>query len=77
MVTLRATAGVWGGLVDTQKTLPFGTPREVAEEARERVDIFGAGGGFVANPIHNIQAGVPAENIVALFDAAHQYGFYD
>lgn len=57
----------WGGLVDTQKTLPFGTPEEVAREAAERIRIFGAGGGFVANPIHNIQAGVPIESLIEMY----------
>jgi hypothetical protein len=59
----------WGGGVDTQKTLPFGTPEEVRREVRERVEIFGRGGGFVFAGIHNIQAGVPVENLVALFEA--------
>jgi len=59
----------WGGLVDTQKTLPFGTADEVAEEARQRVEIFGGNGGYVANPIHNIQAGVPIENLLAMYAA--------
>jgi len=57
----------WGGLVDTQKTLPFGTKKEVATEVRKRVRIFGRGGGFVANPIHNIQAGCPAESVIEMF----------
>ncbi len=58
----------WGGGVDTQKTLPFGTPEEVRREVRERVEIFGKGGGFVFAGIHNIQAGIPPENLIALFD---------
>jgi uroporphyrinogen-III decarboxylase len=59
----------WGGGVDTQKTLPFGTPEEVRREVQERVEIFGRGGGFVFAGIHNIQAGVPVENLIALFEA--------
>jgi hypothetical protein len=59
----------WGGGVDTQKTLPFGTPEEVRREVRERVEIFGKGGGFVFAGIHNIQAGVRPENLLALFEA--------
>jgi hypothetical protein len=59
----------WGGGVDTQKTLPFGTPEEVRWEVRERVEILGRGGGFVFAGIHNIQAGIPPENLVALFEA--------
>jgi hypothetical protein len=58
----------WGGGVDTQNTLPFGTPEEVRREVRERVEIFGKGGGFVFAGIHNIQAGIPPENLIALFD---------
>lgn len=59
----------WGGGVDTQKTLPFGTPGEVYREVRERIDIFAPGGGFVFNGIHNIQSNVPTENLLALFRA--------
>jgi hypothetical protein len=60
----------WGGGVDTQRTLPFASPEEVAAQVRERIRIFAPGGGFVFNPIHNIQQGTPPENIVAAFDAA-------
>ncbi|NIA06086.1 MAG: methyltransferase [Actinobacteria bacterium] len=59
----------WGGGVDTQKTLPFGTPQEVYKEVRERIEIFNDGGGFVFNPIHNIQANTPVQNIIAMFKA--------
>ncbi len=58
----------WGGGVDTQKTLPFGTPAQVREEVRRRCEIFGRGGGFVFNSVHNVQARTPIENVVALFD---------
>jgi len=66
----------WGGGCDSQKTLPFGTPQEVENDVRHNVEILKAGGGYVFNNIHNIQAGVPAENIVAMFDAAYKFGFY-
>jgi len=59
----------WGGGVDTQKTLPFGTPEEVYREVRERIDIFAPGGGFVFNSTHNVQSNVPTENILAMFRA--------
>jgi uroporphyrinogen-III decarboxylase len=59
----------WGGGVDTQKTLAFGTPEEVRAEVLERCEIFGRDGGFVFNAIHNIQANVPIANIVAMFGA--------
>jgi uroporphyrinogen-III decarboxylase len=63
----------WGGGVDTQKTLPFGTPEEVRREVGQRLEIFGKGGGFVFAGIHNIQAGVPAENLITLFEAIRKY----
>ena len=59
----------WGGGVDTQKTLPFGTPQQVYDEVRERIEIFNDGGGFVFNTIHNIQATTPLENMPAMFRA--------
>jgi hypothetical protein len=63
----------WGGGVDTQKTLPFGTPEEVRREVGQRLEIFGKGGGFVFAGIHNIQAGVPVENLITLFEAIRKY----
>jgi len=63
----------WGGGVDTQRTLPFGTPEEVRTEVLERCEVFGAGGGFVFNAIHNVQAGTPVENVVAMVDAVHEF----
>ena len=59
----------WGGGVDTQRTLPFGTPDEVYRQVRERIDIFAPGGGFVFNSIHNVQSNVPTENLLAMFRA--------
>ena len=63
----------WGGGVDTQKTLPFGTPAEVREQVLRRCEIFAQGGGFVFNAIHNVQARTPVENIVAMIDAVHEF----
>ena len=63
----------WGGGIDTQKTLPFGTPDEVRKQVKERIDIFGPGGGFVFNSIHNVQAGVPVENLLALYETFIEY----
>jgi hypothetical protein len=54
---------------NAQKTLPFGTPEEVYEEVRERIDIFAANSGYVFNSIHNIQSDVPTRNILAMFKA--------
>jgi hypothetical protein len=58
----------WGGGIDTQHTLPFGTPDDVRREVEERIRIFGEGGGFVFAAIHNIQARTPVENVIAMFD---------
>ncbi len=63
----------WGGGIDTQKTLPFGTPAEVREQALRRLEIFAPGGGYVFNAVHNIQAGTPVENVVALLDAVKEF----
>jgi uroporphyrinogen-III decarboxylase len=63
----------WGGGVDTQKSLPFGRPQEVREEVLRRCEIFAPGGGFVFNSIHNLQAGTPVKNIVAMLGAVHEF----
>jgi uroporphyrinogen decarboxylase len=67
----------WGGGIDSQHILPFATPERVREEVRKNVEIFKPGGGYVFNNVHNIQAGVPPENVVALYESAYQHGFYD
>jgi uroporphyrinogen decarboxylase len=67
----------WGGGCDSQRILPFATPTEVREHVRGNLAAFKPGGGYVFNNVHNIQAGVPPENIVALFEAAYEYGFSD
>jgi len=59
----------WGGGVDTQQTLPFGTPEEVHRQVTERVEVFGRKNGFVFNTIHNIQCNTPIENLLAMFEA--------
>ena len=63
----------WGGGVDTQHVLPFGTPAEVREQVLRRCEIFASGGGFVFNSIHNIQAETPTGNIVAMVDAVREF----
>jgi uroporphyrinogen-III decarboxylase len=63
----------WGGGVDTQKTLPFGTPAEVRSQVLERCEIFSKNGGFVFDTIHNIQARTPVENIVAMVEAVREF----
>ena len=63
----------WGGGIDTQKTLPFGTPEKVKEEVKNRLTIFSKEGGYVFNTIHNIQAKTPVENILSMFEAVKQF----
>ena len=64
----------WGGGVDTQKVLPFGTPAEVRAQVLERCRVFSQDGGFIFNTIHNIQARTPVENIVAMLNAVQEFG---
>jgi uroporphyrinogen-III decarboxylase len=66
----------WGGGVDTQRTLPFGAPDEVRAQVRERLETFGKGGGFVFNPIHNVQAKVPVENLLAMYETVQECAWY-
>jgi hypothetical protein len=63
----------WGGGIDTQKTLPYSTPEQVREEVLHLCDIFARDGGFVFNTVHNIQANVPVENIVAMVEAIKEF----
>ncbi|MFW6370959.1 MAG: uroporphyrinogen decarboxylase family protein [Bacteroidota bacterium] len=62
----------WGGGIDTQKVLPSGTPGEVEKQVIEQCEILGKNGGFVFNAVHNIQANVPIENVVAMVNAIHK-----
>ena len=66
----------WGGGCDTQSVLPRGTPEEVREHVKERLRIFAPGGGYVFTQVHNIQAKVPPENVVAMLDSAYEHGGY-
>ena len=61
----------WGGGIDTQQVLPFGSADEVRAAVRESLRIFGEGGGYVFNTVHNVQAGVPVENLLALYEAVN------
>jgi hypothetical protein len=76
-VHLKKTYGkdivFWGGGIDTQKTLPYSTPAGIREEVLRLCDIFSRDGGFVFNTVHNIQANVPVENIVAMIDAVKEF----
>jgi uroporphyrinogen decarboxylase len=66
----------WGGGCDTQQTLARARPEEVRQHVKERLGILAPGGGYVFNQVHNIQADVPPKNIVAMLDAAYDYGSY-
>lgn len=74
---LKSTYGdrivFWGGGIDTQQVLPFGTPDEVHRQVLERCRIFSRNGGFVFNSIHNVQACTPVDNIAAMLDAVHEF----
>jgi uroporphyrinogen decarboxylase len=63
----------WGG-IDTHRVLPTGTPGEVREEVKRRIDDLRDNGGYVLCAVHNIQPEVPPENIVAMYEAALEYG---
>jgi uroporphyrinogen decarboxylase len=66
----------WGGGCDSQSILPFGGREQVVAEVKRRIDDLAPGGGFVFSSIHNVQAGVPVENVVAMFQTAREYGVY-
>ena len=66
----------YGGGIDTQRVLPRGTPGEVRDEVRRRIDDLAPGGGFIFAAVHNIQADVPPENILAMREALQEYGVY-
>jgi uroporphyrinogen decarboxylase len=67
----------WGGGIDAQHVLPQADSETVRAHVRDNLRHWMPGGGYVFNNVHNIQAGVPAENILALYDAAYEFGFYD
>jgi uroporphyrinogen-III decarboxylase len=63
----------WGGGVDTQKVLSFGSIADVEKQVLSQCEIFGRNGGFVFNTVHNIQANVPVENIAAMVSALKKF----
>jgi len=67
----------WGGGIDSQHVLPFTEPAEIKEHVRKNIEHFKPEGGYVFNNVHNIQFGIPPENITAMFDAAYEFGFYE
>ena len=78
--TLKAQFGdslvFWGGAIDAQHVLPSASPETVRQHVCRNLEAWKPGGGYVFNNVHNIQAGVPPANIVALYDAAYDFGFY-
>lgn len=66
----------WGGGANTRDILPHKSPKEVREDVKRRMEVLGRDGGFVFNPIHNIMADVPPENVIAMYDAAYEFGRY-
>jgi len=66
----------WGGGCDTQYILPFGSPKDVREEVKRRMNDLAPGGGFVFCAVHNIQPDVSPENIVAMYETALEFGSY-
>lgn len=66
----------WGGGVDTQKILPLGSPKDVEEEVKRRIDDLAPGGGFIFSTVHNIQSDVPPENLAAMYETFHRYSKY-
>ena len=66
----------WGGLVDTQGVFTSGTPAQVRDDVRRRIDDLGPDGGFIAAAVHNIQANVPPENIMAMWETLQEFGVY-
>ena len=75
--TLKSTYGdklvFWGGGINTQQTLPFGTPEECYSETMRNLSIFAPGGGYVFNTVHNIQGQTPMENMLAMYQAIKDY----
>jgi uroporphyrinogen decarboxylase len=67
----------WGGGVDTQRVLGVGTPQQVREDVKRRLNDLMPGGGFVFNTVHNIQGNVPVENIVAMLETVQEFGAYN
>ena len=66
----------WGGGIDTQKILPFGTSKAVEDEVKKVIDIMSPGGGFVFATVHNIQSDVPIKNIISILKTLKSYRRY-
>lgn len=66
----------WGGGINPQQTLPFGSPEQVQEEVAHNVEVFKKDGGFIFNNVHNIQSNIPIENLLAMFDTLKEHWSY-
>ena len=66
----------WGGGVDTQQILPFGTLAQIKDEVKRRIDDLAPGGGFVFTTVHNVQSDVCPENFMAMWETLQEYGKY-
>ncbi len=66
----------WGGGIDTQHTLRFGSPEDVRKAVKKNMSIFKLGGGFVFTQVHNITPGTPIENVLAMYDAYYETAAY-
>jgi uroporphyrinogen decarboxylase len=66
----------WGGGCDTQNVLPGASPAEVRDHVRRLLEVWMPGGGYVFSPVHNIQPDAPPENVVAMYEAALEFGRY-
>ncbi len=79
-VMLKETFGkhltFWGGGCECQGVLSNGTPEEVKDQVKRRLEIFGKDGGYVFNQIHNVVSNIPVENVIAMYDAAYEFGAY-
>jgi uroporphyrinogen decarboxylase len=65
----------WGG-IDTMHVLNHGTPADVRREVKTKIAALAPGGGFILNPVHNVQPDVPVENLLAMVDAVQEYGWF-
>lgn len=76
---VKAKAGnrlaLWGG-IDTHRVMPKGTPEDVRQEVKTKISIYGKDGGYMLSPDHNILVDVPPQNLMAMFEAAREYGKY-
>jgi len=66
----------WGGGVDTKSVLNLARPEQVKDHVRRNLEVFSKGGGFVFNTVHNIMPDVPPQNIIAMFEAVHEYSYH-